>query len=253
MTVRFMGNMPDAALEIEMQQVPGFRPRGSGMVVSQRQCRCRGYTDSGECRRKRGTEGTEDRSACPCGRFLAASRPFGELMEQFAAEVAVSPFVARVSRVSARNPPAFFLAGHKGRFDRLWENHENAADEDAMCAAVYLLSADAFLWGRAFPAVGPDIIRFHEIRIHGVDLDGYVLFHTAKDLYKGTCHISLSELTDPELVSEDAFRLVVSSFLIRRYGTGVLAAERVSTEKSDVPEFFHADGRDVNDCKNLSG
>lgn len=96
-----------------------------------------------------------------------------------------------------------------------------------MCAAVYLLSADSFLWGRAFPAVDSDIIRFQKIRIHGVDLDGYVLFHTAKDLYKGTCHISLSELIDPELVSEDTFRLVISAFLIRRYGPGVLAvAER---------------------------
>ncbi len=78
--------------------------------------------------------------------------------------------------------------------------------------------------GRAFPAVDSDIIRFQKIRIHGVDLDGYVLFHTAKDLYKGTCHISLSELIDPELVSEDTFRLVISAFLIRRYGPGVLAA-----------------------------
>nr|WP_304059617.1 hypothetical protein [Enterocloster clostridioformis] len=114
--------------------------------------------------------------------------------------------------------------GGGGRPFELWEKHGSAADEDAMCAAVYLLSADSFLWGRAFPAVDSDIIRFQKIRIHGVDLDGYVLFHTAKDLYKGTCHISLSELIDPELVSEDTFRLVISAFLIRRYGPGVLAA-----------------------------
>ena len=80
--------------------------------------------------------------------------------------------------------------------------------------------------GRAFPAVDSDIIRFQKIRIHGVDLDGYVLFHTARDLYEGTCRISLSELVDPELVSEDAFRLVLSAFLIRRYGVGILCAER---------------------------
>ena len=43
---------------------------------------------------------------------------------------------------------------------------------------------------------------------------------------KGTNHISLSELVDPELVSEDTFRLVVTAFLIRRYGPEVLSAER---------------------------
>nr|WP_217935250.1 hypothetical protein [Enterocloster clostridioformis] len=224
MTVRFMGNTPSSDFEIEMQRIPEFRPRRSGMVVSHGLCRYRGYADSGGCRRK---NGTGENVVCPCERFWADSRPFGELLEQFATEVAVSPFVDRVSRVAARNPPVFFLAGHRGRFKRLWEKHEGVADEDAMCAAVYLLSADPFLWGRAFQAVDPDIIRFQEIRIHGVDLDGYVLFHTAKDLYKGTCHISISELIDPELVSEDTFRLVISAFLIRRYGTGVLfAAER---------------------------
>lgn len=40
-----------------------------------------------------------------------------------------------------------------------------------------------------------------------MDLKGYVLFHTAKDLYKGIKRIRLSELTDPELVSDEVLRL----------------------------------------------
>ncbi len=200
MTVHFMGNTHSMELEMEMQRIPGFQPRGSGIVVSHE-------------------------TGCRCQRFMAGSRPFGELLEQFAEEVAVSRFSARVSRVAARNPPAFFLTGHRGRFERLWERYGWSADTDAMCAAVYLLSADPFLWGRSCSAVDPDRIRFHDIRIHGVSLDGYVLFHTAKGLYKGTCRIRLSELLDPELVSEDTFRLVVSAFLIRRHGPGVLVME----------------------------
>lgn len=50
-----------------------------------------------------------------------------------------------------------------------------------------------------------DMIDFTVIHIHCVELDVYVLFHTAKDLYKGTKHISLSELIDLELVSDEAF------------------------------------------------
>jgi len=226
MTVRFMGNTPYADFEIEMQRIPGFRPRGSGIVVSSR---VYGIKD-GACQRrtKRGKNGTDRKErGCTCqrGRRMAACVPFDELLEQFAMEVAVSPFVARVSSVSARNTPVFFLPGHRNRFDRIWEAHEETADEDALCAVVYLLSADRFLWGKSVPAILPNIIRFQEIQIHGVDLDGYVLFHTAKDLYKGTSHISLSELVDPELVSEDAFRLVITAFLIRRHGAGVLCME----------------------------
>lgn len=213
MTVRFMENTPTSDFEIEMQRIPGFRPRGRGIVVS-----CCEKNETG----RRGKEGARQSKRC-----FSVSCNFGELMEQFAMEVAVSPFVDRVSHIAAKKPSVFFLAGHRGRFERLWEKHGNAADEDAMCAAVYLLSADPFLWGKAYPAVDSDIIRFQEIVIRGVGLDGYVLLHTAKDLYKGTCHLSLSELIDPELVGDDTFRLVISAFLIRRYGPVVLsAAER---------------------------
>lgn len=36
---------------------------------------------------------------------------------------------------------------------------------------------------------------------------------------------SLSELTDPELASDETFRLVIASFPIRRHGAGVSEAE----------------------------
>lgn len=93
-------------------------------------------------------------------------------------------------------------------------------------AAVYLLTANPFLWSKSQTATTPECINFPAIHIHGVDLDGYVLFHTARDLYSGSKHIRLSELTDPELVSDEAFRLIVTAFLIRRYGAAVLSAER---------------------------
>ena len=39
-------------------------------------------------------------------------------------------------------------------------------------------------------------------------------------------YISLSELVDPELVGDMTFELIITAFLIRRYGCGVLNAER---------------------------
>lgn len=227
MTTRFMRGTPYADLEIEMQRVPGFRSRRNGMIVSRlgykaRECNCGlcEYADKKEnaCKGPNGC-------VCFCERLAAGCVPFSELMANLIAEVDVKPFVARVTHLLGEIPLFFFLTGHRERFDSLWCRHSRVADEDAMCAAIYLLSADRFLWGKSVAAIQPDIIRFKEIQIHGVDLGGYVLFHTAKDLYRGTKHISLSELTDPELVSDETFRLVIASFLIRRYGAGVLEAE----------------------------
>lgn len=119
-------------------------------------------------------------------------------------------------------PLFFFLPDHRERFESGWRGHGRTSDEDAMCAALYLLSADRLLWEKAAGAVLPEMIRFREIRIQGIDLQGYVLYHAARDLYQGSGQISLSELTDPELVSSQTFRLVLSAFLIRRYGAAVL-------------------------------
>ena len=226
MTVRFMGDTSYAALEIEMQKPPGFRPRQSGMIVSRIPCDdqgwgCRSCAD----KRKRACE-IPDGCNCPREGRVAGYVPFSELIGLFTAEVGTKTFVARVTRLSGEPPYFFFVAGHRERFNSLWPKRCNAVDEDAMCAALYLLSADRFLWGRSAAAVQPDMIRFKAIGIHGVDLGGYVLFHTARDLYQGTKHISLSELTDPELVSDETFRLLIAAFLIRRYGADVLEEER---------------------------
>lgn len=223
MSTKFMGGTPHAHTEMEMQQIPGFRPRRSGMTVSRfsytpADCDCRYCTRKPE--KKNGCSSTD----CTClqERLEAGCVPFSALLEKLSAEVGIRPFVARVSSLSAAETPFFSCDQHRRRFWKLYEGHSAVPDEAAMCAAIYLLCADTFLWGKSVMAVKPDLIDFPAIQIHGVDLNGYVLFHTAKDLYKGTKHISLSELTDPELVSDWAFQLIVKAFLIRRYGTAVI-------------------------------
>lgn len=146
MTARFMSDTPYAGTEQEMQRIPGFHSRGTGMAVSHfrysaKDCDCRlcAYKS-----RKRKCEKADD-CICLRERLVAGCVPFEELLEKLTAEVTVSPFVSRVARLSAQSHPCFFLAGHRERFEPLWERHIRTAEEDAMCAALYLLSADRFL------------------------------------------------------------------------------------------------------------
>lgn len=231
MTARFMSSTHYANTEFEMQLIPGFTPRRSGMVVSRfeysaRDCDCGCCTYKG--RKKKCTSATG--CVCLSERLVAGGVPFQELLDVLATEVRERPFVSRVSRLTARPQTLFSDRRHFQWFEKRWKGCVKGQDEAAWCAAVYLLTSDMFLWSKSEAAVHPDLIDFSDIHIHGVDLDGYVLFHTAKDLYKGTKHISLSELTDPELVSDDAFRLIVTAFLIRRYGPAVILKEMEGTE-----------------------
>lgn len=226
MTVRFMSNTHYANTEFEMQLIPGFTPRRSGMVVSRFEYSARDC-DCGCCTYKGRMKKCTSPAGCVClrERLVAGCVPFNELLGVLTAEVRERPFVSRVSRLSARPQTLFTDRRHFQCFERQWKERVKTQDEAAWCAALYLLTSDMFLWSKAEAAVHPDFVDFTAIRIHGVDLDGYVLFHTAKDLYKGTKHISLSELTDPELVSDEAFWLIITAFLIRRYGPYVILKE----------------------------
>ena len=174
--IRFMSDTRYAGLEKEMQHIPGFRPRRSGMVISH-------------------LSGCLENQRSPCERRVTDCVPFYELLEVLAEEVAVSTFVSRVCRLTGRRNPCFFQSGHRERFFMMLGRCIHKSEEPALCAAIYLLSADRFLWGRAWYAVDQDEIQFSEIHIHGVDLDGYVLFYMARDLYRGSQHIRQSGIS----------------------------------------------------------
>ena len=53
----------------------------------------------------------------------------------------------------------------------------------------------------------------------------YILFHAARDVYLGTKHIRLSELTDRELIPDEILRLIVNAFVMERYGVDIVERE----------------------------
>ena len=146
MTARFMRGTPYAALEIEMQRPPGFRPRKSGMIIS----RCVCGTQECDCslcahKERNGIDQMAKRCACLCEQILAGCTPLSKLRGDLTAEAVGKPFAARVARVSEDFSSIFFLAGHQERFDSLLDGKSNPADTDVLYAALYLLSADRFL------------------------------------------------------------------------------------------------------------
>ena len=218
MASKFMDAVPSAEAEAQMQQVPGFRPRKSGISVSRLACIGR---QTKECAGK-----NKPPNASCGGAQGEAKESFFDLLGHFTEEVAFAPFSERVAQIEGSQTDAYRDAGHEERFRIRWQAREKVPDESAMCAALYLLTADRRLWEMAEASVKPGLIDFAQIHIRGTGLDGYVLFHSAKDLYKGTNRLTLSELTDPELISDMTFWTVINAFLIRRYGEGMLSGER---------------------------
>lgn len=122
----------------------------------------------------------------------------------------------------------FRNAEHKKRFQSICKSglFPMLNESSGYAAAIFLLSADAFLWRKSKGSITEKQIIFRTIHIQGVDLAGYAIFHMAKELYSGKTHITVSELSDPELIDDRLLQLIIHAFLVRRHGIHVIKGGR---------------------------
>jgi len=185
-------------LEKQMQQPPGYRPRGHGLsVLDEMDWNCR-----------------DDYSRivdCVIGRIHM------EHLKQRVDEV-FQGIEKEMIFLNMKHRKDFFsiLLGRKEAILRHTSNYG---------AAIFLLSADESLWLKVAGCVLDTGIYFDRVKLGGVSLEQYILFHAAKDVYSGTKHIRLSELVDKELIADDLFRLIVNAFVIEKCGLEIINQE----------------------------
>ena len=183
-------------LESGMRQIPGFSPRRSGII--------RGRPEQMQ------------------------PAPYEELVRFFLEEIPPSRLAVRIINLKNRGEVKEFMfrsGHHKKRFREICGSGENdfLHSDHGQAAAVFLLSADTFLWGRAKPCITKQGIRYREMAVHGIEPDGYTLFCAAKEMCGGTPRLSLSELGDPELIGDRLLQVILTAILISRHGIGIMA------------------------------
>lgn len=194
----FCNSQQLCVLERQMQQPPGYRPRGQGIyIVDETEWKSRGnYSEIVDC---------------------VISRMQMEQLKRRIQEI----FCDIEKEMIFRNPM------HRKDFYSLLigRRRKNLAQYPNYAAAVFLLSADAALWDTVYKNVLDTGIYFDRIKLGGVTLEQYILFHAAKDVYYGTKHIRLSELTDRELIPDEILRLIVNAFVIEKCGVEIVKQE----------------------------
>ena len=70
--------------------------------------------------------------------------------------------------------------------------------------------------------VGMKEVLFDKIRLKKSTPESYALYCAAKDLYLGTEHISMCDLTDDDIIPNKVFALICNAVAIRRFGIGIL-------------------------------
>lgn len=219
----FLQDTPLADLEREMMRPPGFHKRGGGKKFSY--SRDRANCDCGRCLKSDG----EKR---PCGIFncicfedymTEGCLTYSELVSNWMEEAGISSLMHRTREVFQEAEFPYRDVRHKEAIKLLWQREIFCEYQmpAAFAAAVYLLTADPELWKKAEPAVETCRIHYHTVNLRGIDIEGYVLYLGAKSLYLGRQYISVTELCDPEIISDEIYRLIMTACTIRRYGLPV--------------------------------
>ena len=114
---------------------------------------------------------------------------------------------------------------HEKRFFRIWTEigTRKRRDTPRFFAALYLLTSNEDVYCRAYNAFTSDGVDPSYIRMSGIETSGYALVQAAKSIYLGTDHFTITDLSDCEAISSDAFRVIVNALLIARYGRNVMS------------------------------
>ena len=101
-------------------------------------------------------------------------------------------------------------------------NYEYVKTNYAMLSALYLLTADQRLWSCCKHHINNGCVFFENIKLNNCTERAYTLYCAAKDLTLGTKHITVSDLSDTDLVPPMLFRTICNAMAIRRFGLAAI-------------------------------
>ncbi|WP_286945271.1 hypothetical protein [Acetobacterium sp. UBA5834] len=214
-------------LEQLMMLVPNFLPRRSGVIVVQRfrseegstaferdyeriTAYCSSNASSGVTNKIAGGYINYEEIVCGCFEKCESHHlnvRLGDLIRSHDGELFLSP-------------------KHRSRFQTVCRIQNEAIENrsSAYLATLFLLTADDNLWCAAKDHIYRDSFDFKKMHLHGINTDGYAIYQMAKTIHCAKEYIKLNEISDKHLIGEQAFKGIINSILIAKYGAAMLQA-----------------------------
>ena len=180
-------------MERLMMTVPNFAPRGVGFRFTEAQL------------------------------FIAttAATPM-EILAETMRQIRCPPFRKRFNEYieSEEKPMTYINEKHQTRFTLAAKNVHR--ENYALLSALYLLTADQRLWSCCKHHIINGCVFFENIKLNNCTERAYTLYCAAKDLTLGTKHLTVSDLSDTDLVPPMLFRTICNAMAIRRFGLAAI-------------------------------
>ena len=217
----FMRDTPLRAMERMMMSQPGHKPRGGGMYRRQFyytpkdvECEyCQNYVRKNPC------------LLCECTcldeRIEAGVLELNEFVRDCFVPSMEQQLQERMRQQFKDRKAQFFLSdAHRRRWTYWRELCWRLSDRNK--AALFLLTAYESLWRRMIWKCGNDGFDLQAVHLRGIKPELYSVYQAAKAIAVGGCNITLADLASPELVSDEAFQLIICALLMAKYGEVIL-------------------------------
>jgi hypothetical protein len=221
MTKFFMYDSELQELEQLMMLVPNFVPRGSGMVV------VHGFVKEDPLKAQVTLPNLINQVGVKShARFLNRIEDvYDSIIANCFHECKFYRFRSRLEYLIRTCSGDFFTSPkHKARFDSVCRLQEIPVENKSPIhlAVLLLLTADEKLWLAAKDHVYDDHFDFKKMNLSGINTDGYAIYQMAKTIFTAKEYIRMDEIADKFLIGDQAFKAIIHSILIAKYGAPVL-------------------------------
>ena len=225
MTRYFMRDTPLFHLEQQMMTPPNFKPRGHGLrrpafryQAKDVNCQyCTNYSQENLCplceciclgeRIEAGTLSLE-KIIQDCLRGKLRMRLWKRLAQE------IYPYPLR----------SFRSDEHRNRWMHWRTRYRRLSQRNQ--AALFLLTAYDDIWRRVIWKVEDDGFDFDSVQLAGIVPELYSVYQAAKAISIGSQNITIADLASRELVTDEAFQLIICALLRAKYGDMILNFDR---------------------------
>ncbi|MPM07451.1 hypothetical protein SDC9_53757 [bioreactor metagenome] len=208
-------------IEQMMMLVPNFIPRRSGVVVVKKlQYENEGVTCH-DCDRYKRSRCHDNTLSCFAEKVASGEICYEKIVNDYYMNFKSYSLKKRIGHLIRNfNGDIFLNPIHHYRFNTILklQNEPIKNRKHTYLATLFLLTADDNLCRIAKDHIYQSSFNFKNMRLNGINTDGYALYQTARTIYTGIEHIKMSEIADETLIGTDAFKAIINATMIARYG-----------------------------------
>lgn len=225
MTRYFMRDTPLFHLEQQMMTPPNFKPRGHGLrrpafhyQAKDVDCRyCTNHSQTSLC------------PLCQCiclgERIEAGTLSLENVIQDCLRGKLKMRLWKRLSQEIYPHPLQSFRSDeHRSRW-MYWRTRYRRLSQQNQ-ASLFLLTAYDDIWRRVIWKVEDDGFDFDSVQLAGINPELYSVYQAAKSISTGSQNITIADLASRELVTDEAFHLIICALLLAKYGDAILNFER---------------------------